>query len=75
MSVKLLKHTVRRSNVGLSYFVSLLASIDPLPLPLLFPFPLHLRSSCSTTCTCTSTSSCTYIYCLLVNNVNTNKYK
>ena len=38
MLVKLLKYVVKRSNVGLSYFVSLLASADPLPLPL--PLPL-----------------------------------
>ena len=44
MLVKLLKYIVERSNVGLSYFISLLASADPLPLflPLLLPLPLLL---------------------------------
>jgi len=34
MLVKLLKYIVKTSNIGLSYFISLLASADPLPLPL-----------------------------------------
>ena len=40
MLVKLLKYVVKRSNVGLSYFVSLLAFADPLPLPLPLPLPV-----------------------------------
>ena len=39
MLVKLLKYVVKRSNIGLSYFVSLLTSADPLPLPLPLPLP------------------------------------
>jgi len=41
MFVKLLKYVVKRSNGGLSYFVSLLASPDPLPLLLPVPLALH----------------------------------
>ena len=40
MLVKLLKYVVKRSKCAMSYFVSLLASPDPLPLPL--PLPLSL---------------------------------
>ena len=40
MLVKLLKYVVKRSNIGLSYFVSLLAPADPLPLSLPLPLPL-----------------------------------
>jgi hypothetical protein len=42
MLVKLLKYVVERSNVGLSYFILLLASADPLPLLLPLPLPLPL---------------------------------
>jgi hypothetical protein len=48
MLVKLLKYVVERSNVGLSYFILLLASADPLPLllplPLPLPFPLSVAA-------------------------------
>ena len=42
MLVKLLKYVVKRSKDDMSYFVSLLASPDPLSLPLPFPLPLPL---------------------------------
>ena len=42
MLVKLLKYVVKRSKGAMSYFVSLLASRDPLPLPLPFLLPLPL---------------------------------
>jgi hypothetical protein len=41
MLVKLLKYVVKRSK-GAMYFVSLLASPDPLPLPLPLPLPVPL---------------------------------
>ena len=41
MLVKLLKYVVNIGNGGLSYFVSLLASAEPLPLPLHVSLALH----------------------------------
>jgi hypothetical protein len=43
MLVELLKYVVKRSRGALSYFVSLLASPDPLllPLPLFVPLVLN----------------------------------
>ena len=42
MLVKLLKYVVKRSKGVMSYFVSLLASPDPLPLHLPLPLPVPL---------------------------------
>ena len=42
MLVKLLKYVVKRSKCAMPYFISFLASLDPLPLSLPFPLPLPL---------------------------------
>ena len=43
--VSILKYVVKRSKGAMSYFVSLLASLDPLPLPLPLSVPLVLNKN------------------------------